>query len=64
MVHVHTVEGSDETDFGGGESVADKPRCTCNLSPETQDLLKQVFQDIVSIRYIHVTILLCVGMLC
>ena len=63
MVHVHTVEGSDETDsgdIGGGSgdddlklvtAAGEKPaRCTCNLSPETQDLLRQVFKDIVSVN--------------
>ena len=56
MVHVHTLEGSDETDSAGAvagsglesESTG-KPLCTCNLSPETQDLLKEVFKDIVSV---------------
>ena len=54
MVHEHTLEGNDETDCGGGgggdgqESVASKPLCTCNLSPQTQELLKEVFKDIVS----------------
>ena len=56
---VHVTEGSEETDSGGGaigggdglESLAaastGRPCCTCNLSPETQDLLRQVFKDIV-----------------
>ena len=64
MVHVHTPKGNDETDSGAGagaglESEATgKPLCTCNLSPETQDLLKQVFKDIVSVSTLQ-----CVGML-
>ena len=59
---VHITEASEETDSGGGtigggdglESVdaasTGRPNasCTCNLSPETQDLLREVFKDIVS----------------
>ena len=59
MVHVHAPKGNDETDSGAGagaglESEATgKPLCTCNLSPETQDLLKQVFKDIVSVSTLY-----------
>ena len=59
MVSEHTVEGAgEETDYGGGGggggegggeyTAAGKSFCRCNLSRETQDLLKEVFKDIVS----------------
>ena len=71
-MHVHAVpEGSDETDSGvtgpggdGGketEAAAGKLqpalRCTCNLSPETQDLLKEVFKDIVSVAMLQYSLM-------
>ena len=45
---VQSVEGGDETDSGASPSST----CTsCVLSPGTQELLKRVFQDIVSLTH-------------
>ena len=48
---MQSVEETDETDTG---ELLTTTSTRCTLTPETQDLLRRVFADIVSYMYMHV----------